>query len=215
MGLESDQLQQCIDEVRIKRWEQVFGTVPYFRETNLDFLAQLPNVMAAQFWDIDLQSIDGLYTVEELCYLRISGRRPSLNFQKLPHLRKLVWEWNRKDIGCATLGALVMLHLWHYKSQTADFSRLELPTQITELGIFWSNVETLGGLGPLSRLRHLEVARCRNLAAVLPLAECAPNLEHLVITACGRVNVDDAKRLAEKLPRLTHFYAANTLIVSR
>jgi len=76
LGLDSDQLPECIAEVKRRDLKGVFGTVPYFREPDLHFLNQLPSLTDAAFWDITLSDISGLYGLSHLTYLRISGKRP-------------------------------------------------------------------------------------------------------------------------------------------
>jgi len=55
----------------------------------------------------------------------------------------------------------------------------------------------------------LKISRCRNLASITALAKSCPNLEHLVITASGRVTAAEGERLARQLPKIQHLYAGN------
>jgi hypothetical protein len=214
LGIQSDQISACISEVQRRELLGIFGTRPYFRETDLYFLRELPNLRAVAIWDIRLTDISALYDLRDLRYLRLGADRPSIDFARLPTLRTLVWSHRRGDVNAVTLPGLKFLHIWRFKSPSGDLSDLDLPSSLTELGIYWFNAKTVEGLSFLPNLLRLEIARCRNLASIHTLAEACPNLQHLVVTASGRVTVPEAERLAEKMPNLRHFYAANKLIRS-
>lgn len=214
LGIDSDQLRECLAETKRRKLKGVFGTNPAFRESSLDFLQQLPELSAVQFWDVSLEDISGLYGLNNLQYLRLSGKRPLLEFERLRTLKMLVWEHHKKDSGIGFLKELEFFHLWRYRASDKSAFELKLPDSLVELGIFWSNVETLDGLDCLPNLKKLEIARCRNLRCLGSLAEVCPNLEHLVVTASGRLTAKEAKSACAGLPKLRHFFAANTLLLS-
>jgi hypothetical protein len=213
LGIESDRLPACIAELKRRGFKGVFGTVPYFREQTLDFLTDLPLLEAVEFWDVPLRSISGLYALTELRYLRLTERRPPLDFGRLRSLRTLVWNHIPKDAGSGSLQELEELYLWRYKPPSGKFENLELPPSLTALSIFWSNARTLDGLPNLPKLTRLEVGRCRNLESLGSLAEVCPNLETLLVSASGRIRVDEAKRVASRLPRLRHLVAEDKLLI--
>lgn len=213
LGIETERLQDCIDEVLSRGLSGVFGTVPYFRGGDLEFLGQLPNLDSVEFWEVPISDLTALYDLAHLRFLRLFDcKRPGLDFGRLGHLQGLVWEYSKKDVGSNSLSNLTFLHLWRYKSRSGNMSDLDLPDNLSELGIFWCNANSLDGLTPLPNLRHLKIARCRNLASVTALAESCPNLEHLAVTASGRVTVAEGERLARQLPRIQHLYAGNQKI---
>lgn len=211
--MDSDQLHKCVAETKRRKLRGVFGTRPYFREPNLDFLRELSELSAVQFWDVTLNDISGLYGLSNLKYLRLSGKRPPLEFERLQCLKKLVWEYHKKDSGIDLLRKLEMLHLWRYRASDKSAFELKLPESLAELGVFWSNVETLDGLACLPNLKKLEVARCRNLKCLGRLTESCPNLESLIVSASGRLTADEAKRASAGLPKLRHLVAANKLLL--
>jgi hypothetical protein len=213
LGIESDRLQECVLEIKRRRLRGVFGTIPYFRESNLDFLSELPWLEAAQFWDIHLKNLSGLYSLRELGYLRLSGWRPPLALENLPKLRALVWEHGNGDSGSGSLCLLEKLYLWRYKPVSRTFEGLELPQRLKVLEINWSNAATLDGLPPLPNLSRLEIHRCRNLTSLGDLDRKCPNLEVLLIGWSGRLRAAEAERVASNLPRLKHLVAENKLII--
>jgi hypothetical protein len=213
LGMESARLRECIAEVKRRGFRGVFGTVPYFREESLDFLSDLPSLEAVEFWDVPLRSVAGLYALSELRYLRLTAQRPPLELSRLQSLRALVWNHLAKDSGAESLTELVTLNVWRFKSRNGTFEGLDLPPSLRELRVFWSNGQKLEGLPSLPWLTRLELARCRNLDSLGPLAETCPNLESLVISASGRLRASEAMRVASGLPRLRHLVAENRLLI--
>jgi len=207
LGLESAQLEECIQEISRSRITSVFGNPGFgFHESNLDLLARVPHVTAVWFWDVALKNIDGLYSLHELVDFGVHPKRPAIDFSKLPKLKRVVWEYKPQDAGMRSLEGLEMLHSVRYRDASKTFSNLAVPPTIVELEIAWANVETLDGLPRLPRLRRLEVHRCRNLRSLGAIDELFPELEHLVIAACGRVEAQEGTRIVRQLSRLKHAY---------
>ena len=213
LGLQSSRLAECIDLVRAKGLRGVFGTVPYFQERNVDLLKDLPDVEGVQLYDVELDDLEGLYRLPQLRYLRISGKRPAIDFGRLRTLNRLVVEHRPKDRGFDTLDGLTMMHSWRYKPAQGTAFDLALPTAIRELLVCWSPVETISPLGPLPDLRDLHLARCRNLRDLGDLKASFPRLERLTVEACGRLTLDEAERAISGHPALTRVIAANKLIL--
>ena len=94
---------------------------------------------------------------------------------------------------------------------TADLVRFKCALKITCDGC--ANARTLDGLPNLPKLTRLEVGRCRNLESLGSLAEVCPNLETLLVSASGRIRIDEAKRVASRLPHLLHLVAADKLLI--
>lgn len=213
LGIETERMQACIDEVSNRGLSGVFGTDPYFEGGDLAFLRQMPDLVSVEFWDVPISDLSALYDLPLLRFLRLSDcRRPGLDFGRLGQLQQLVWEYSKKDVGNNSLSKLTFLHLWRYKSSSGDMSGIDLPANLSELGIFWCNAKSLDGMTFLPNLKHLEISRCRNLASITALAKSCPNLEHLVVSASGRVTAREGERLACQLPRIQHLYAGNQKI---
>ncbi len=214
LGLNSECLQTCIDEVLSRDLEGVFGHHPVFQEPDLKCLSQLSHISCLQLWDITLSDVSALYELKSLKFLRLSGKRPSIDLTRLKSVQNLVLEHHRRDIGLSELHDLKMINLWRYKASSPEAYELELPPGLEEMGLFWSNVESLDGLGRCPNVKKLEIARCRNLTSLGKLAETFPNLEHLVVDACGRLTAKEARRALSGHESIRHAFAGEQLIVS-
>jgi hypothetical protein len=215
IGLESGHLVDCVDEARKVPFKGVFGNPAFgFREVTLDVLNGLPQTEAVWFWDVELRSVEGLYSLMRLRHFGVHPKRPAIDFARLPTLKQLVWFHKRSDSGVQSLETLESLHSWHYRGKTKTFAELALPKNLLELEINWANVETLDGLPALPRLRRLELHRCRNLRSLSDLADLFPRLEHLVVAACGRVEDGEGDRVVRRLPNLKHAYVKDRLITA-
>jgi hypothetical protein len=215
LGLESDQLVECVEEARIVPFKGLFGNPAFgFREPTLNVLNALPEVEAVWFWDVELRNVDALYSLRGLSHFGVHPKRPALDFARLQALKQLVWFYKPADTGVQSLLALESLHIWHYREKTKSLSDLALPPNLVELEINWASVETLDGLPTLPRLRRLEVHRCRNLRSLGNIALRFPLLEHLVVAACGKVEDGEGARVARQLPRLKHAYVKDRVVTT-
>lgn len=213
LGLESSNLNACIQEARVRPYKSVFGSPGFgFFEDSLDALNELPHLEFVWFWDIALKNIEALYTLSELKSFGVHPKRPAIDFSRLMSLRKMVWTYKPTDIGISSL-QLKSLHIWHYAPKSKSFAGLELPETLEELQINWANPSTLEGLRPIPGLRRLEIHRCRDLENLAILPELFPKLEHLVVAACGRVGSGEGERIATSITSLKHAYVKDKKIV--
>lgn len=214
LGIESSRLEECLAEARRREAYGVFGN-PYFdfRESHLDFLAQLPHLGSIWFWDVDLQNVDGLYALTDLRSFGVHPRRPPIDFSRLSTLEKMMWEYKPQDSGVGTLAQLRFLSLWRYAPKAATFEGLELPTGLDELQILWSNPKSLEGLPAFPGLKRMHISRMRHLTTLAELPRIAPNLEHLVVTNCPRVA--DGPQVVQQLPHLNHAFVRDKVLVTR
>ena len=213
LGLESSQLDDCIEEISRSRLTSVFGSPSFgFHESDLNALARVPHVNAVWFWDVALKNVDGLYALDDLMEFGVHPKRPAIDFSKLPGLRRVVWEYKRQDTGMGSLEGLEALHSWRYRDASRTLCNLALPSNLVELEINWANVETLDGLPSLPNLRRLEIHRCRNLRSLGAIDKLLPGLEHLVIAACGRVEDQEGPRIVRQLARLKHAYVKDHVL---
>lgn len=188
LGIESSQLSACIAEAKTRRFMGVFGSPCFdFQEDNLDFLQEIPWLSQIWFWDVHLQNIEGLYSLHELKYFGIHGKRPLVDFARLPHLETLIWIYNRKDCNIESLSILKTLNLWHYNPKAKNFDGLYLPSNLEKLGINWANASNVDGLPVLPKLRRIEFHSCRNLISLSGLNQFAPALEEIIVTTSNRL----------------------------
>ncbi len=214
VGLETVNLQACIEEVQSRKWSGVFGRHPEFKDADLSCLEATPHLTSVQLWDINLSNVSTIYGLPQLAYFRISGKRPPIDFAKLPTVKHLVVEHNSKDVGFSMLPATKMMNLWRFRAPAKSAFEFDLPDTLEKLGIYWSNVESLSGFGVCPNVRRLEIARCRNLLSLGNLRSCFPKLEHLVVDACGRLTAEEAMRALDGHPNISHAFAGKKLIVS-
>jgi len=216
LGLQSSRLAECVELVRAQGLRGVFGRFPEFTECNIDVLGDLPNLEEVQLYNVELDDLEGLYRLPRLHYLRISGKRPVIDFGRLRTLSRLVVEHRLKDRGFDALDGLTIMNSWRYKPTQGTAFDLELPAALRELLVCWSSVETFSPLRPLPDLRDLHLARCRNLRNLRDLGNLRtsfPSLEQLTVEACGRLTLDEAERAISGHPALTRVIAANRLIL--
>ncbi len=213
VGMESGCLDACIAEVAKRDAVGVFGSPGFgFEEDNLDFLRQMPSLERIWFWDVALRDTQGVYYLEDLRFFGVHPKRPAINFRELYALEEIVWHHIPQDTGIDSLDALRLLHVWHCNPKHRTFDGIPLPLGFSELQINWANPRSLVGLPPLHKLKRLEIHRCRNLESIGELTRITPNLEHLVVGACGRVS--DVPDVVQHLPRLRHAFVHDQVLVS-
>jgi hypothetical protein len=205
LGMETKRAADCIRKIRDERIAGVFANPTFgFDGKDLDFLNEIPWIESIWFWDVALDNIDGLYALENLRSFGVHPKRPPVDFSCFPKLRKAVIEPKTRDRGLDALTELELLHVWHYRPANGSFASLKLPASITELQINWANAVSLDSLPALPYLRCLEIHRCRNLENLGLLREKFPCLEHLLVSACGKVTSSEGKRSIEGLDKLSH-----------
>lgn len=158
LGIESEHIAACVERIRETRTCGVFGSPGFgFHCKKVDFLREIPWVEAVWFWDICLDDIDGLYSLENLRYFGMHPKRPPIDFGRFPRLKKAVIEPKAKDRGLDELSELELLHLWRFRPADKTFSALNLPVSLVEFQVNWASPESLESLPPLPHLRRLEI----------------------------------------------------------
>lgn len=214
LGIESERISECIEKIRESRTRGVFGSPQFgFHCKNLDFLRDIPWVEAIWFWDVGLNDIEGLYSLENLRHFGVHPKRPPIDFARFPRLNKVVIEPKASDRGLDELNELEMLHIWHFRPTDKTFSALRLPASLRELHLNWTSPESLESLPALPNLRRLEIHRCRNLVDLGNLNEKFPNLEHLVVSASSRITAAEGARAIRGLHKISHVFVGNTKLV--
>jgi hypothetical protein len=201
IGIESDKLSACVKEARRRKAVGVFGAPCWgFKQDNLNFLAELPDLKSIWFWDVELNDVEGVYALGHLKKFGVNPKRPGIDFSRLSTLKELIWDYNKKDTGLEALKRLRLFHIWYCNPRKKTFNGIVVPESVTELQIIRANPYSLDGLPVMPNLKWLELHRCRNLETLAGLPHIAPNLENLVVGACGRVS--NGKTVVKKLPKL-------------
>jgi hypothetical protein len=204
IGLESPLLGRCIKEAVTRQMPGVFGSSAFsFSETSLGFLHELPHLRQIWFWDVALSDIDGIYSLAHLSFFHLHGKRPPIDFSRIPSIRTLSFSWHAKDSGIHTLHGVTKFYFWHHKPTTKTFRGTEFPPNLELLQINWSNVTDLQGLPQLPSVKCLEFHRCRNLRTLDGIDVLFPNTEKLIITTCGRLEDISATKHLKKLQFIT------------
>lgn len=203
LGMESAHLPACIDEIKRRGIQGVFGCPAFgFGEDNLDFLAELSGIRQVWFWEVSLRRIDALYRQEDLEYFGIHPKRPPIDFSRLQRLRDAVWEPVAGDSGIDRLTRLRRLDIWRYKSGSKNFAELSLPASLRKLEFNWCNQESVAALQALPKLEELQFHYCRNLRSLDGLAKSMPGLKKLVVTRCANLEgIDEVLQMP-----LEHLY---------
>lgn len=202
LGIETNRLESCIKETQNENLAGLFGSPGWgFKQDNLDFLNRTPKVEGIHFWDIDLTSINGLYSLENLRYFLLDGKRPGIDFKRLPKLETVIWTYNTKDKNLETLQSIKNFYLWHFNPSAKSFRSLQAPGVVKKLEINWANPTSLEGLPGLPNLEEAEFHLCRNLRSLEGLEDIAPKLKRIVVTRCKRLEnlkaLDRLKHLKE------------------
>ncbi len=189
LGIETSQLEFCIQEIKDRKILGVFGCPVFgFKQDNLDFMNEISFIEQVWFWEIGLKNIDGLYSLNDLSYFGIHEKRPAIDFSKFAKLKKAVWQPVRNDCGIGDLKALQGLDVWRFKPKDKTYFSIELPKNLKQLDLNWCNPISLKGMPTLNQLEELQIHYCRNLETIDSIFEFAPNLKKLAITRCANLN---------------------------
>lgn len=214
LGVESYRLEACVQEALQTRIPGLHGCPGLgFGEDNLNFLARLPHLEKIWFYDVDLRDVDAVYSLEKIRSFGIHPKRPAIDFSRIKSLRALTWTYKKQDRGLHELCNLEWLDLWHFSPKEKTFDLLNLPGKLVTMSINWANPSSLSGLGENANLKRLEFQRCRNLEDVSSIPSLFPNLEHLGISACGRVQVEACREMIKSMPNLKFAVVQDKVLV--
>lgn len=214
LGVESYRLEACLQEALRTRIPCLHGCPGLeFGEDNLDFLARLPHLEKIWFYDVDLRDVDAVYSLEKIRSFGIHPKRPAIDFSRIKSLRALTWTYKQQDRGVQDLCNLEELDLWHFSPKEKTFDVLNFPASLVKMRIYWANPSSLSGLAENANLKRLEFHRCRNLEDVSNIPMLFPTLEHLEISACGRVQVEACREMIKSMPNLKFAVVQDKVLV--
>lgn len=164
---------------------------------NLSFLALLPNLKSFEIFDFNIRNIEPIHHLHKLRRLGVTTYcSTEIGFSAFPELESCAIEWRAKAASLFECFTLKDLFINRYSGKnTALFASL---VNLESLAILNSPLETLHGLGPLTKLRSLRLANLKRLATLAGI-EGLTNLEELEIHTCRAVDsikeVDSLLRL--------------------
>jgi hypothetical protein len=188
LGIESERLDDCVNEINRRGIRGVFGCPVFgFKESNLDFLGNLNEIKQVWFWEIGLKDIEGIYSQKHIEYFGIFPKRPAIDFSFFTRLHDLVWQPIKNDRGIEKLKTLERLYVWRHKAKDKSFAGLQLPESIRKLEFNWCNQDSIINLPTLPNIEELQLHYCRNMKSLIGLKNVAPNLKKLVVTRCANL----------------------------
>lgn len=188
VGMESNRVDECLAHYHRHGFRGLFGNPSFgFTQDNLDFLADATNARWLWFWDVSLRHVDAIYELTDLEYVGINPQRPGIDFSRFRALRTVINHWIKADAGLKQ-STTTEYHLWHYKPKSRSFEGLEIPAGVERLELYWATPATLVGLPVMTKLRVLQLHRCRNLHDLSALPHIAPNLQELLTTTSSKID---------------------------
>jgi hypothetical protein len=204
LGIESSNIQACIAEVKRLGVKGIFGCSAFdFRENNLDFLNDLPELIQVWLWEVSLQDVGGIYALQNLELFLVHNRTQGIDFSRLQKLKQVIWHYQPKDTGLAQLPDLEQLDVWHFNPKSKSFAGCPVSSDLKHLEFNWANPSTLDGLPQMPHLRELQLHYCRSLTSLEGLDRIAPNLERLIVASCKQCKDTSA---IGKLTKLKHVF---------
>ncbi|WP_211826654.1 hypothetical protein [Kistimonas asteriae] len=188
LGIETNQINECIAEIKSRHILGVFGCPIFgFKQSDFDFFEKIPFIKQVWFWETNIKNIDGLYTLDDLEYFGVSEKRPPIDFSKFQKLKKVVWHPIKNDSGLEKINNLNELHIWRLKPSNKSYENIPNPCNLKKLDLNWCNPTSLKGMPTLNNLEELQIHYCRNLESIATLFDIAPNLKKLIITRCSNL----------------------------
>lgn len=204
LGLESSNLDRCLDEYRRGAYCGVFGSREFgFLERDLACLSDIGPLLGVHFWDVQLENVDALYLHPTLAYLSIPCKRPAMNFALFDALKYVYMHWVPRDAGMNSQRLVRSFALWHCNPRSKSLMGFEWPSAcLGEASLVWSNVVSLRGLVGLCGVKRFEVHRARNLVSLEGIEALAHSVETVIVANCPKLTDVSA------LDRLEHLSAA-------
>jgi hypothetical protein len=225
-GRWADRDRKMMEEFHLDGLE--VNTAKGFEGTDLDFLAEAPQLKRLWVTHLNIRDISGIQTQNELLELSINTYCSTpIDFSSFPRLRRCYLEWRNGAESVFETASLESLSINRFPDR--DLSRLAALRNLTLLRLrsgpleMLNGVEHLGelrelwllglkklkgveGVDRLPRLTRLHVNGCTALYELGPLAR-ARNLEWLGLLECGPLA--SLKPIAG-LPNLESFYFYGT-----
>lgn len=157
--------------------------------SELNFLAELPQLLAIRIIDFKIKSVEPIHFLHELRAAEVMTYcKTEMRFSAFPRLEDCGLEWRpggRSLFECTTLKSLFVNN--YDGDNTEPFKNLR---NLESLSILNAPIKDLRGLSGLKRLRSLRLANMNRLASLAGI-EHLSNLEELEIHTCRSVRSID------------------------
>jgi hypothetical protein len=205
-GAWDPKLLEVIDRFRLS--ELHFQDFSREGPVQIDFLRELPFLQRLSLWAYGVRDISPLYSLAALTELALSDCNYTVDFTRLPNLRRLRLGWSAKKFAsllhCQNLQSL---GLDHYSGP--DFSAFARLEKLENIGFAFTRLAHLLGigafrhlgrlsLGPVNRLENLdgledsqsltqlEIEAAQNLRSIDTIRHL-PNLRTLSLIRCPKI----------------------------
>jgi hypothetical protein len=192
--LSMDEAMQCIKQGIV---EIEINYAKGWQGGHLDFLKYFPELRALHLFDVNVDAIEPIHSLNKLRYLKVlQGDNQTIQFSCFPLLEKCAMKWRPKSESLFNCVEIKDLFIDKFKS--SDLSLFANLKKLERLALFNSNsIVKLDFLSQLGELRTLRLARLRKLVSVIGIASCE-KLEAVDLDSCAGF------RSLEPLRGLTH-----------
>lgn len=165
---------------------------------DLSFLGELPALHALLLTDWDLEDSSVVNELDELRYLKLSTYcETEIRFDRLPNLEVCSLEWRPTARTLFEHRGIKKLFVNRLVAG-GDFRPFANMTSLRALTLYTPRLSSLDGIGSLSGLEFLEIARSRTLSSLSGL-EALSNLAWMEVSTCRKIS--DVSPVGE-LPQL-------------
>ena len=201
-----------------------------FSGSTLDFLSGLPNLKLLIIVRLPNIRYDTLPSLPQLEVISIDETKDTLDLLKLPALKKASLNWHKNIFLNTEKSKIESLHIWSYKSSTADLTEMPLFPCLTELELVQSSIKSLHGIKKFPHLKKLELHyltrletltklsldeltafiafSCKKITDHENVATC-PMIRELKMNKCGTMK---SVKFIKQLPHLNTFRFLHTAI---
>ena len=144
---------------------------------SLEFLKEYPSIKKVHICNDDFV-LDGLYYLNDLEELQLSGKKP-IDYLKFNRLKVLSVQHPGPYV---FPDSIQTLHIWHMKLKGNTLGSIRFPKSLQELYLYWTDIQSLEGLP--SNLKTFGIFMSRNLRSLKGLSASSDTLQKLWIENC-------------------------------
>jgi len=190
--MSSDYLDECIYYINSYKVKSIDVTMPYYQDSNINFLEKCPHVTDIALDSSNLKDISGLLHINKIKSLSITESvtvdgKVNVDLSLYPNTETLYIHWTKKVKGLSFLHNLKELAIWKYAPATSDLSEIASLCSLEILRITQGKIASLNGIESLQELKHLELNYLRNLSSLKGLETLYKNLKTLETECCKKI----------------------------